>query len=343
MSLISLRCPNCAGSIELDEKKDFGFCMHCGQRVILSENIAQTVRIDHSHSIKNWKKLAEVARESNNVDDLKKYVEKILEVDSEHAEGWILKGCASAIEGNIDEAAIHWRTGISLTKTSSELETHFMFIAHDLSISMIGHAIRSFDDLDVISIFVTMFEKMPVELENADCLLLEPIIDSLASVLFEDMDAAVFYDIYVITYDMMILSLASEFSCKILLKKANEYRNLVDKCCKKSKALKVIVPDSPGELYYKKSTIVFRLETDASMMSMFASMCHNYLHDISEEKNNTLKEQWERNTEDPEMFILFYEGVTEYKEGVSSLFGKKQIISGQRKIELYLKKFTSIV
>lgn len=43
-----LYCPNCGANIELDEKKEFGFCMYCGTKIMLKE----TVNVVHSGSVK---------------------------------------------------------------------------------------------------------------------------------------------------------------------------------------------------------------------------------------------------------------------------------------------------
>lgn len=46
MALIETKCPSCGGAIQLDNKKEFGFCLYCGTRVILSESIPQRVKIE---------------------------------------------------------------------------------------------------------------------------------------------------------------------------------------------------------------------------------------------------------------------------------------------------------
>ena len=341
MGLISLKCPNCAGSIELDEKKDFGFCMHCGQKVILSEKIPQLVKIDHSDSIRNWKKLAEVALESRNVDDLKKYVEKILEADSEYAEGWILNGCASSVEGNLDEAAIHWKTGISLTRTSDELKEYCTLIIDGLSYGMIKHAIDTFNGLDFLSIFSIVFKDTPKGVNgDTNDFFLYDLIDSLEPTLFENIDSSIFYKIYRMVFDVIILSLAVEYSCKRLLKNADEYRQLIIRCYKKAKSLKIVVPKIPGELYYEKATIVSGIEADANTVAMFTSQCRIYLSDISEEADEAIKKHWEL-ADDFNMYELFFNSINEYREGETSIFGKSKKISGQKKMKYYLGKLTS--
>ncbi|MDR0524163.1 MAG: hypothetical protein LBG62_07090 [Candidatus Methanoplasma sp.] len=105
MALISLRCPNCGGDIQLDDKREFGFCMHCGHKVLLQESVKSKVEIDHSKTFENWIKLGLLAIESENYRSVEKYADKILEQDTENGMGWLFKACASIRDGE------EWRLG----------------------------------------------------------------------------------------------------------------------------------------------------------------------------------------------------------------------------------------
>ncbi len=39
MALLSLKCPNCAGDIQLDDSREFEFCMYCGSRVLITKDV----------------------------------------------------------------------------------------------------------------------------------------------------------------------------------------------------------------------------------------------------------------------------------------------------------------
>ena len=39
MALISLQCPNCAGDIELEDSRDFGFCLYCGTKIMVTKDV----------------------------------------------------------------------------------------------------------------------------------------------------------------------------------------------------------------------------------------------------------------------------------------------------------------
>ena len=39
MTLIALRCPNCSGDIELDDSREFGFCLYCGTKIMVQKYV----------------------------------------------------------------------------------------------------------------------------------------------------------------------------------------------------------------------------------------------------------------------------------------------------------------
>lgn len=47
MSFKPLTCPNCGAQIQLDSSNDFGFCMYCGSKIMLT----QKINIEHSGSV----------------------------------------------------------------------------------------------------------------------------------------------------------------------------------------------------------------------------------------------------------------------------------------------------
>ncbi|MDR2091018.1 MAG: hypothetical protein LBP62_05140 [Clostridiales bacterium] len=39
MSVVTLVCKQCGGSITLDDSREFGFCLHCGTKILIQEEI----------------------------------------------------------------------------------------------------------------------------------------------------------------------------------------------------------------------------------------------------------------------------------------------------------------
>jgi len=98
LALISLKCPNCGESIELDDKREFGFCMYCGNKWIKQESVKQRMEIDNSRLFDNWISLGLSALDMLNYRSAEEYANKILEQDTENGIGWFLKACAAMKE-----------------------------------------------------------------------------------------------------------------------------------------------------------------------------------------------------------------------------------------------------
>ena len=64
MAFKALTCPNCGAQIQVDSSKDFGFCMYCGSKIMLT----QKINVEHSGSVN-----------IGNIDSLlKKVLEKLI-------------------------------------------------------------------------------------------------------------------------------------------------------------------------------------------------------------------------------------------------------------------------
>jgi len=50
MALVSLNCPNCGGSLKMEDTMDKGFCMYCGTSFLVKDEI-QRVKVEHSGSV----------------------------------------------------------------------------------------------------------------------------------------------------------------------------------------------------------------------------------------------------------------------------------------------------
>jgi len=84
MSLVSLICPQCGASLELDDKdRDYGFCPYCGCKVQLHEIISVkhsgSVTLDNSAQALNRIQIANRAFESHNFSEASSYYTKVLE------------------------------------------------------------------------------------------------------------------------------------------------------------------------------------------------------------------------------------------------------------------------
>jgi len=133
MGLIALKCPNCAGEIGLDENKEFGFCVHCGQKIMIQEKIKQTVGRDNAYIAEDWIALAESALRSNDPAAAEANAVKVLEADLNNSQAWLFKGCAAALQKRITGAAHDWERSFSLVKDKDTAIANLDMVAKYLS------------------------------------------------------------------------------------------------------------------------------------------------------------------------------------------------------------------
>jgi len=50
MALINLKCPNCNGEIQMDDTKETGFCLYCGNKFMVKDELVK-IAIEHSGSV----------------------------------------------------------------------------------------------------------------------------------------------------------------------------------------------------------------------------------------------------------------------------------------------------
>lgn len=113
-----LTCEMC-NSNDLVKENGFFVCQHCGTKYSVEEarkmmvegtvEVAGTVKVDNSASITNYFKMAESAYASNNQKEAENYCNKIIEIDPDNYEAWLLKGRAAGWQSTlanlrIDEA-----------------------------------------------------------------------------------------------------------------------------------------------------------------------------------------------------------------------------------------------
>lgn len=129
MGLISLKCPNCGGQIDLDDKREFGFCMHCGNKIMIRENIAQKVTIDSTEKINNWIVLGLNALKYRDYVNAETNARLILESNTESGIGWFILGCSSIhTSSNIGEGVNYLTKSIDMLTREDKRDNYHLFL-----------------------------------------------------------------------------------------------------------------------------------------------------------------------------------------------------------------------
>jgi hypothetical protein len=82
---VSIKCPNCGGALELDDSKEFGFCIYCGTQVQIQDEktrveVSGSVKFDETEKYGNYLNLATQAYTNNNMSEAYTYYTKALEI-----------------------------------------------------------------------------------------------------------------------------------------------------------------------------------------------------------------------------------------------------------------------
>ncbi len=102
MAIVAVRCPSCNGDVELDQDREFGFCVYCGTKIFIPNAIQRvkgTVSIDNSAAIQSLMVLAKRSRHINNYSEAIRHYDAILALSPQNNEAILYKGlCAIATD-----------------------------------------------------------------------------------------------------------------------------------------------------------------------------------------------------------------------------------------------------
>ena len=114
MPLISLTCPHCFSDIQLDDTREFGFCMYCGKKMMIDEILAPEGVGDDSTNISELLSAAETAVMHDDLETASECIYKVMEVDFHNPVAWMLKGGVAAKDRRWPEAMSAWRRAFTL-------------------------------------------------------------------------------------------------------------------------------------------------------------------------------------------------------------------------------------
>lgn len=106
--MVALKCPSCNADIELDDKRDVGFCCYCGTKVLIRTPLAQ---VDGISTVENLLVRADEYYKQNDISKAKEYYNRVLDIDANNTRAKeqlnFLKNCADPFrEGEISEATV---------------------------------------------------------------------------------------------------------------------------------------------------------------------------------------------------------------------------------------------
>ena len=135
MNLIPAKCPNCGGELQLPDNRTSVSCIYCDTKIIVSEAVKQKDK-----DIEPLIKLMQDAFDAKgNGDELIKYANKVLEIDSNNSLAMFYKGLAYYWQYKFKEGLIYIEKSLQID-SSNEFKTKIYEI-------IINWSKRAFDNI----------------------------------------------------------------------------------------------------------------------------------------------------------------------------------------------------
>lgn len=144
----AIKCELC-GSNEFLKQDGFFTCQSCGTKYTLEEakkmmiegtvQVSGTVKVDNSNQVESYLKMARTANESNNIKDAEDYSNKVIEIDPNNSEAWLIKGQAAAWGRRFREAIECWKHSIDNVDNSKK-EDYQKIMSEDMVSALMAEA-----------------------------------------------------------------------------------------------------------------------------------------------------------------------------------------------------------
>ncbi len=101
MALISLKCTNCNGDIELDDSREFGFCMYCGTKVMITKDVNNiTVEMSVKDQRASLKPLAAAYCEKGEFERAEEMTNTLISLNAADADIWRIDGMCELMKSD---------------------------------------------------------------------------------------------------------------------------------------------------------------------------------------------------------------------------------------------------
>ena len=293
MGLIVLKCPNCAGEIGLDENKEFGFCVHCGQKITILENIRQTIRHDNAHITEDWLTLAESALRSNDPVAAEANADKVLEADLNNSQAWLFKGCAAALQKHISEAAQDWERSFSSVKDKDVAVSNLDMVAKYLS-----DYLKSIKADKVEGKEVKITKMIGLATDQAFGISPAYLPDKTLRIYIQKGKVRSLTDLFETFIDVSKMgdeSIWYETDPKVMLTRTGALLNMYAGYQKIRKKFNLFNVRKMGEGSADKATVEIRITGTMQRMESMRKIFENGFSGLTDEKNESLRVYWTQN------------------------------------------------
>ena len=101
MALVSLKCPNCAGDIDLDDSREFGFCMYCGSKVLVTKDVNHiNIEMSVKEQRASLKPLAAAYCQKGEFDKALEMTKNLISINAADADIWRIDGVCELMKSD---------------------------------------------------------------------------------------------------------------------------------------------------------------------------------------------------------------------------------------------------
>ena len=89
MGFVTVKCPDCGATVNLDSSREYGFCNYCGAKVMQDKVVVEhrgSVSINNSPKIEQWLKSARTSMSTGFNEQAVKYYDMVLTESPDHWE-----------------------------------------------------------------------------------------------------------------------------------------------------------------------------------------------------------------------------------------------------------------
>ncbi|MBR7005913.1 MAG: hypothetical protein IKH98_03260 [Candidatus Methanomethylophilaceae archaeon] len=101
MALISLKCPNCSGDIDLEDSREFGFCMYCGSKVLITKDVNHiNIEMSVKDQRASLKPLATAYCQQGEFSRAEEMTKKLILINAADADIWRIDGVCELMKSD---------------------------------------------------------------------------------------------------------------------------------------------------------------------------------------------------------------------------------------------------
>ncbi|MBO4569216.1 MAG: hypothetical protein J5674_04580 [Candidatus Methanomethylophilaceae archaeon] len=86
MAIVAIKCPSCHGDVQLDDSREFGFCVYCGTKIMIRRDTPPASSLDGQ--VANLKPLMESYLGEGDLGRAQEYARSIIAINGADADVW---------------------------------------------------------------------------------------------------------------------------------------------------------------------------------------------------------------------------------------------------------------